>query len=117
MKFSSVVHHPFSYPSLSAYQTPLLVRVSIAATKNHGQINVGSLFGLHFHGIVQHHRKSGQDLEQGRKLEADADTEAREEFCLLALHGLFIFFSYESQDHQLREDPTHNKLGSPPTHQ
>ena len=30
------------------------------------------LFGLHFH----HWRKSGQELKQGRNLEAGADTEA-----------------------------------------
>ena len=33
------------------------------------------LFGLHFHITVHHQRKSGQELKQGRNLEAGADVE------------------------------------------
>jgi diadenosine tetraphosphate (Ap4A) HIT family hydrolase len=36
-----------------------------------------SLFGLHFHIIVHHEWKSGQELKQGRNLEAEADAEGR----------------------------------------
>jgi len=53
-----------------------LVRVSTAATKHHDQkASWGGkgLFGLHFHITVHHQRKSGQELKQGRKLEAGAD--------------------------------------------
>ena len=39
------------------------------------------LFGLYIHITVQ--RKSGQELKQGRNLEAGADAEAMEECCLL----------------------------------
>jgi hypothetical protein len=41
------------------------------------------LFSLHFHIAVHHQRKSGQELTQGRNLEAGADAEAMEECCLL----------------------------------
>jgi hypothetical protein len=39
------------------------------------------LFGLHFHITVHHQRKLGQELKQGRNLEAGADAEAIEECC------------------------------------
>jgi hypothetical protein len=42
------------------------------------------LFSLHFHNSVQYGRKSGQELKQGRNLEAGADAEAMKEYCLLA---------------------------------
>jgi hypothetical protein len=35
------------------------------------------LFSLCFHITVHHQRKSGQELKQGRNLEAGADTEAK----------------------------------------
>jgi hypothetical protein len=41
------------------------------------------LFGLHFHIALHHWRKSGQELKQGRILEAGAGTEFME-LCLLA---------------------------------
>jgi hypothetical protein len=44
--------------------------------KHHDQVGEESLFGLHFHITVHHWRKSGQELKQGRNLEAGADTEA-----------------------------------------
>jgi hypothetical protein len=37
-----------------------------------------TLTGLQFHITVHHQRKSGQELKQGRKLEAGADAEAME---------------------------------------
>lgn len=36
------------------------------------------LFGLHLHVTVSHQRKSGQEVKQGRNLEAVAHVEARE---------------------------------------
>jgi hypothetical protein len=40
-------------------------------------------FGLHFH-ITAHHRiNPGQELKEGRNLEAGADAEAMGELCLL----------------------------------
>jgi hypothetical protein len=42
------------------------------------------LFGLYFHIPVITGGTSGQELKQGRNLEAAADAEAMEEFCLLA---------------------------------
>jgi hypothetical protein len=54
--------------------------------KDHDQSNLGiwGLFGLHFHIVVHCWRKPGQELEQGRHLEADADTEGLQQGCLLA---------------------------------
>jgi hypothetical protein len=43
-----------------------------------------SLFGLYFHIAIHHQRKLGQELTQGRNLEAGADAEAMERGCLLA---------------------------------
>ena len=42
------------------------------------------LFGFHFHITVHRQRKSGQELKQGRNLEAGADAEAMEKGHLLA---------------------------------
>ena len=39
------------------------------------------MFSLRFQIIVHHWRKSGQELKQGRNLEARAEAEAMEEFC------------------------------------
>jgi hypothetical protein len=72
---------------------PALVRVSIAAMKHHDQkASWGGkgLFSLHFHIAVRHQRKSGQELTQGRNLEAGADADALEECCLLACFPWFI---------------------------
>ena len=52
---------------------------------------------------------------QGRFLEAGAEVEAME--CAaywLSPHGLLSLLSYKTQDHQSRDGPTHNALGSPP---
>jgi hypothetical protein len=48
-----------------------------------------ALFGLHFH-IILHQRKSGQELTQGRNLEAGADAEAMEACYLLACFTCFF---------------------------
>jgi hypothetical protein len=42
------------------------------------------LFSLLFHITVHHQRKSGQELNQNRNLEAGTNAEAMEEYCLLA---------------------------------
>jgi hypothetical protein len=42
------------------------------------------LFTLYFHIVVHHQRKSGQELTQGRNLEAGVDAEAMEGCYLLA---------------------------------
>ena len=41
------------------------------------------LYGLYFYIAVHHERKSGQELTQGKNLEAGADAEAMEGCCLL----------------------------------
>jgi hypothetical protein len=41
-------------------------------------------FGLYVHITLHHQRKSGQELKQGRNLEAGVDADATEECCLLA---------------------------------
>ena len=52
------------------------------------------LFSLHFHIAVDHQRKSGQELTQGRNLEAGADAEAMEGAAYwLAPHDLLSLLS------------------------
>jgi hypothetical protein len=67
------------------FYLPVLVRVSIAAMKHHDQ-NASwegkGLFSLHFHSAVHEQRSLGQELPQGRNLEAEA--EVSEGCCLLA---------------------------------
>jgi hypothetical protein len=48
------------------------------------------LFHLLIHIVVYHWRKLGQELKQGRILEAVADAEAMEECCLLACSAWFL---------------------------
>ena len=69
-----------------------LVRVSIGATKHHKQATWEGkgLFCLGSHIIVHHWRKSGQELKQGRNLEAGADAEAMEECCLLVCSSWLV---------------------------
>jgi hypothetical protein len=53
-----------------------LVTVSIAATKHHAhKASWGEkyLFSLHFHILVHHRGKLGQELNQGRNVEAGTD--------------------------------------------
>jgi hypothetical protein len=47
------------------------------------------LFSLHFHIMVHHGKKPGQELKQGMNQEARADAEAMEECCLLACFSWF----------------------------
>ena len=68
------------------------------------------LFGLYFLITVYHQKKSGQELKEGRTLEAGADAEATEECCLLACFPWLA----QPQNHQAREGTTHNGLGPSP---
>jgi hypothetical protein len=74
-----------------------------SCTKHHDQeASWGgkSLFSLHFHTAVHHQRKSGQELTQGRNLEAGADAEAMENAAYwLASPGLLSLLSYRTQDY------------------
>jgi len=78
------------------------------------------LFGFHFHIAVHYQRKSGQELKQGRALEAVADAEAMEgsmPSCLLAsFPWLAQPVFYRTQDHLPKDGAVHNGLGSPIDH-
>jgi len=72
------------------------------------------LFHSQFHTTVHHQKEWGQRLKQSRDLESGANAKAMEGCCLLACScGFLILTSYRSQDHQLRDGPTHNGLGLP----
>ena len=58
---------------------------------------------------------SRKGLKQNRNLEARADAEAMEEWCLLACIPWFAQpISYRTQDHQPRDGTSHNGLGPDP---
>ena len=68
-------------------QIPALVRVTMAAKKQHDQKakwGGKGLFNLYFLIATHYQKKSGQELKQGRNLEAGTDAEAVEECCFLA---------------------------------
>ena len=69
-----------------------LVSVTIAVMRHQNQSwREKGLFGLLFHITVHHGRKSGQELKQGRHLEAGADAEAMEGAAYwIAFHDLLI---------------------------
>ena len=72
--------------------------------------------GLCFHTTVHHWRNSGQELEQGRNLEAGTEAEAMGAASWLTLYGLISLLLYRSQEHQPTLGGTnYNKLGPPPT--
>jgi hypothetical protein len=52
------------------------------------------LFSLHFHIAVHHQKKSGQELTQGRNLEAGADGEAWRDAVLLACFSLLAQLAF-----------------------
>ena len=61
------------------------------------------LSGLHFHTIVHHQRKSGQELKHGWDLKSRADAKAVEKSCLLvcllnklslSLMSFFLYFLF-----------------------
>jgi hypothetical protein len=58
--------------------------------------------------------KSGQELTQGRNLEAGIHTEIMEDAAYwLAPHSILNLFSYRTQDHQPKDGTTHDGWGSP----
>lgn len=65
------------------------------------------LLGLGFHITFYHEWKTGQEVKQSSNPELGADTEAIEEYCLLAPHGLLSLFSYRTQNYQLRNATIH----------
>jgi hypothetical protein len=65
-----------------------------------------SLFRLHFHIVVHYQRKSGQELTQGRNLEAGDDEQTMEGWFLLAWDCSACF---------LREHRTTSPGMKPPT--
>ena len=72
------------------------------------------LFGLHFHIIALHRRKSGQELKQGRSLESGADAEAMEGAAYwLVPCDLLSLISYSTQNNQPKDGTTHSGLGPP----
>ena len=104
---------------LSSVYDTVLVRVCIAVRKHRGRKGSWGgkgLFGLHFHSTVHHKRKSGQELKQGRILEAGADAEAMEKWNLLVCsHALLSLLSYRSQDHQHTDGATYCGLSPSPS--
>ena len=79
----------FYYWAIYLTRQFVLVRDPIAVMKHHDQRDLGreGFVWLCFHITVQHQRKSGLDLKQGRKLEAGADIQATEVSCLLACYS------------------------------
>ena len=59
-----------------------LVRFNIAVMIHHDQKQLEEETIYFFHITVHHGQKSGQELKQGRNLEARADTDTMEECCL-----------------------------------
>ena len=89
----------------------ILVSVSTAAMKHHGQeasCKKKGLFDLHFYITIHHQRKPGQEPKQGRNLEAGSDAEAVEECCLLTCSTWLCLLSCKVADHQPRDATTHN---------
>jgi hypothetical protein len=95
----------------------VLVRVSIAMTKHDQKAILGEkgLFGLHFHVAVHYWRTSGQELKQGRSMEAEADAESTEGCCSMVC---FLWLSQPAflQNWGLpaQDGPSHNGLDPPP---
>jgi hypothetical protein len=72
-------------------------------------------FILHFHITVHHHKKSGQELKQGKNLETGADAEAMEgAACWTASPGLLSLLSYGTQDYHPGRAPTTMGWALPP---
>ena len=78
--------------------------------RDYKQLRGKGLFGLNFTALLTIEGRLGRNLEAG------ADAEAMEGAAYwLAPHGLLSLLSYRTQVHQLRHDPTHNRLGPPPS--
>ena len=82
------------YTHLSALALMLvaLIRVIITVMKHwlEASCREKSLFALYFHFIVYHWRNLGQEVKLDSKLEAGADAEVSEYFCLLASSACFF---------------------------
>ena len=64
--------------------------------------------------LAHHQRTLGQELKQGRNLEAGADAEAiKGATYWFASHGLLSLLSYRTQDHQPTNGITNNGLNLP----
>jgi hypothetical protein len=81
----------------------VLVRVCICTKHYEQDASWGGkgLFSLDPLNVVHHQRKSGQEITQGRNLEAGADAEAMER-CdnWIISPGLLSLLSYRTQDYQ-----------------
>ena len=76
--------------------------------KSHDNSKLGRKFGWHFHTVVLHHWEPGQELKQGRNLEAESDTEAMEGAAYWpAQHGFL-----RNQDYKDRDVTIQSRLGS-----
>lgn len=84
----------------------ILVRVTNAVTKHHDKRNLKGkgLFGFCIQITVHHLRKLGQELKQGRGLEAEADAEALEGYCLLACSAFFLV-ELRTRSHSMLSPP------------
>lgn len=61
-----------------------MVYIAVMKHHNHRASWIrNDLFGLHFHVPIYHGRKSGQEPEWDRNLDARVGTEAIEKYCLL----------------------------------
>jgi hypothetical protein len=83
----------------------VLVRVSISAQKQVGEERV--YLAYTFHIVVDHERKSGQELKQVRKQELMQRLWMDVTYWL-ASPGWLSLLSYRTQDYQLRDIMTHN---------
>lgn len=111
----SAMKQVFEHTGLRMFQfQTILVRVSVAVLEHHDQrASWGGkgYFSSHFHGTVHYCGKSGQELKQGRSLEAGIDAEAVEGCCLLACsHCLLSLLSYGTQDHHPEVGTTYHRV-------
>ena len=77
-KFQSPSLYPPQHMATQQHSTMLLptcLRVFVATETQQASWGRKGLFVLHFHTPVHHQRKSGQELKQGRHLEAGGDAE------------------------------------------
>jgi hypothetical protein len=94
----------------------VLVGGFYSCTKHHDQeASWGGkgLFSLHFRIAVDHQRKSGLELKQGRKQEL-MQRPWRDVTYWLASPGLLSLGSYRTQNYQPRDGTTHNEPAPPP---
>jgi hypothetical protein len=72
------------------------------------------LFTLPFHIILHHEWKSGQKQNRTGTSRQDVMWRISTAYSL-APRSLFNLVSFRTQDHHLRDGPTHNGLGPPPS--